>query len=379
MFDLVELSDDASPASCRKLVASAGRSGQAVALLLADQPGLDLEGIVAALSDGGIPVVGGVFPALISGERLMTRGAIAFGFSAPTKRLVVRNLFESRAVIDAGVSQLLVDPRESRGHTMFVLVDGQAAGSASILLDVLSVPFQPLGADFIGGGAGYWSMGTRPCLFTEREVLPRGAGLVLRIDQRTVVQVEHGWSRLAGPFYASRTKDTIVYELDWRPAIDVYEEALASDVPGPIRGDAFPSIAMRYPLAVLKLRDALVVRDPIALTENGGLFTLGNIPENSLLAILRAEPDGLIGAASAAASTARQQVEGTLGHAPRSAFISECVSRSEALGDRFGDELRRIQREFERPIAGALTLGEVASRGERFVELYNKTVVVGAR
>jgi hypothetical protein len=387
MFDRIQVSDQASPEACRAIVEKIGGDAKSpVALLLADQPGLDLEAIVLALSHARVPVIGGVFPALISQGKLMTTGAIAIGFGAPAKRLAIRNLFEARTVLEAAASQLLVDPKESQGHTIFAWIDGQAAGSASMILDVLRALFFHLGADFIGGGAGYWSMGTRPCLFTEQEVLPPGAGIVLRIDHRTMVRVEHGWAQLAGPFYASRAVDTTVIELDWRPAIDVYEEVLGPVVGGPIRGEAFPMIAKLYPLAVQRLRDTLIVRDPLAITEEGGLFTLGQITESSLVAILRAEAEGLLSAASSAARSARQDVHAAEGRLPDSAFIADCVSRSEALGVRFSEELERLRRELDSrndgkhtAVAGALTLGEIASRGERFVDFYNKTVVVAAR
>lgn len=379
MFDSLKIGEDVSPEACRDLVErAAAASGDDVVLLIADQPGLELEAICAALSATKRSVTGAVFPALIAGERLMTHGAIACGFKTRARRLVIRNLFEPAPLLESAVQQLMVDPRESRGHTLLVFVDGQAAGSASALLDALRTPFLQLGTDFIGGGAGYWSMGTRACLFTEQEVLPTGAGIVMRFDQRTKVHVEHGWSRLAGPFYASKTRDTTVFELDWRPAIDVYEEVLGGIASGSIRGEAFPAIAKLYPIAVLKLRDHLVVRDPMTLTDEGGLFTMGLMPESSLVAVLRSEPEGLLVAASAAASGARRSVEAS-GKKPQSALVFDCVSRTEALGDRFEEELRRIQREMERPVVGALTLGEIASRGEAFVDFYNKTVVVGAR
>ena len=58
----------------------------------------------------------------------------------------------------------------------------------------------------------------------------------------------------------------------------------------------------------------MVVRDPMVLTEEGGLFTLGTIPEHSLVSILKAEPDALIRAAASAAKNANDKGGVNRGH-----------------------------------------------------------------
>ncbi|MCC7383948.1 MAG: FIST C-terminal domain-containing protein [Deltaproteobacteria bacterium] len=381
MFDQVELRADADPATCRALVERLGEVGPRptpVLLMLADQPGLDLEALVSELSNAAVPVIGGVFPALIHGSEVHSRGALGVAFSASARRVVIRNLFEPANLIGLTLSQLRTGTRAG-GLTLSMLVDGQAAGSATALLEAARLEFLHLGADFIGAGAGYWSVDARPCLFTERELLPRGSGIVLAIDRRTSVEVDHGWSALGAPFFASRVRDTTLFELDWQPAIDVYAAAISRVEPSTRAGGDLLEQARRFPLAIVKHHDELVVRDPVSLTEDGGIFTLGAIPDCSLVVPVSGAPENLLAAATVVSKAVRRRSEEREGRTPAAALVLDCASRLEAIGDRFGEELARVQREFEQPIAGALSLGGIASRRGRAVNFFNRTVVVGAR
>lgn len=367
MFDRVHRAPDASPAACRAAVDAVTPGASVVALLVADQPGVDVEAIAAAL--GEVPVVGAVFPRLIDGATLVDRGALALALDAPSRRAIIPSTFEPPEILASMLGPAL-EPTGARAGspTLLVLVDGHAPGSATALLDAIRLPYLHLAAPMIGGGAGFFSeIDPRPCLFTERGPLARGGGLVVRLEAIASVAIEHGWSPLAGPFLATKADNTTVRELDWRPAREVYGEALGSD--------AVPRVSLQHPLAVLGPGGSMSVRDLLSFTEDGGIFTFGQIDPRALIAILRAEPESLIGAAGAAARAA------FLG-APRpacSSFVFDCVSRADALAERFGEELTRIHRESTTPLWGALSLGELASTGERAAAFHNKTVVVAAR
>ncbi|MFO0723380.1 MAG: FIST C-terminal domain-containing protein [Myxococcota bacterium] len=381
MFDQAEFTDEISPAELVRLVDRVRAQGKdpdrMIVLLLADQRGIDLEAIVSRLGSGR-RVTGAVFPALLDGNGLRNRGALALSASVAIERAVLRDPFAPPSVVEAQASVLLPSDPAAPIGTLFVLADGQAAGGADALLQGLRHPFVDRGAQFIGGGAGYWSLSGGPSLFTESEVLQRGAAVVLRLAAQSSVAVEHGWSALAGPFYASRCDNTTVVELNWRRAIDVYQQNLGMDLAHPIDPDTFPALAAHHPLAVLKMKDAMVVRDPMVLTEEGGLFTLGTIPEHSLVSILKAEPDALIRAAASAAKNANDKVS-ALGSAATSAFVFDCVSRVDVLGTHFRDELGEVKKGIAAPVVGALSLGEIASEGGVAPEFHNKTIVIGCR
>jgi hypothetical protein len=98
-----------------------------------------------------------------------------------------------------------------------------------------------------------------------------------------------------------------------------------------------------------------------------------------VVVVLQSEAENLLAAASRVARSARRALDEGPGNTNRTVFIADCVSRTAALGARYEEELQRIVKETHATLAGALSLGEIASRGQRFVDFYNKTVVLGVR
>ncbi len=381
MFDAACITESAEPhvivEAARALVAGAARPVRHVMVWLAEQPGLDLAALCAPLSTLGVPVTGAVFPTLIDGTTLRARGAFVFTFERPTRRLVLHELFAARELHAARLRRELGGYRGPR--TLLALVDGRAAGSASHLVDTLQPPFLSPELSICGGGAGYWVVDHGPCLFTEDEVLPDGGAILLEADERATVTIAHGWTELAGPFVASRCRDTTVLELDWRPAIDVYRETVARATGRPIDELQFPSVCKLFPLGLLRRRDPSVIRDPVVVTEDGGLMTLGEVQPQALVAILEAVPPALLdaaeGAARAVAVGARSEA------APPRALAFDCVTRVDSLGARYPEELQRIAAGLGPGSRwyGALSLGELASRADRLVDWYNKSLVIVGR
>ena len=64
---------------------------------------------------------------------------------------------------------------------------------------------------------------------------------------------------------------------------------------------------------------------------------------------------------------------------PTIALIIDCITRALFLEDRFEDELKIIETKAGTGVLlfGFLSLGEIASKGDKYIELYNKTVVIG--
>ena len=120
------------------------------------------------------------------------------------------------------------------------------------------------------------------------------------------------------------------------------------------------------------------MRDPIAVNAAGELICVGEIPEHAALNVLKGRPEWLIAAADQAALACRLPA----GAQPLHSLVMDCISRRLFMGARIADELGAIQRRFQTvapglPLEGALTLGEIASYGEGYLEFFNKTVVAG--
>ncbi|HHY95766.1 MAG TPA: hypothetical protein GX513_12285 [Firmicutes bacterium] len=141
----------------------------------------------------------------------------------------------------------------------------------------------------------------------------------------------------------------------------------------------FFDIAKRFPLGMARLDGSVVVRDLIRTEPDGSLVLVGEVPQNSVLMLMRGDPDHLVRAAGEAA---RQAALAHAQHAaapPRAALVIDCISRVLYLEEAMERELRAITDALPpgTPVFGFLSLGEVACRGDRYVEFYKKTTVVG--
>lgn len=368
----------ATAEGCRRLVDDmVARGSRNVALLVAEGAPLELTGLVGALGGVKAEVTGAVFPALISQGVVSRDGAVALGFTGSAKRVVFRNLGGSSSDLENEMSRLYSSSKGARAHSVLLFLDAVAGSPyCGRFMETLQLYFH-LSARYIGGGAGRSDLSSRPCLFTEGEILPGAAAVALRLDRDISLSYRHGWTRLAGPFFVSRAEDTRVLELDWRPAIEVYAEALreAGHEPGEAGLD-YNRIAPIHPLGLLKMGELVVVRDLLTVSEERGLETFGRIPQHAVLSVLRGESESLLTAARQVAEEVRSMKPS--GSAAPKAFVADCVTRETALGERFQEELDILTEVFGSDVVGALTLGEVASGRDRFIDFLNKTIVVGA-
>ncbi len=210
--------------------------------------------------------------------------------------------------------------------------------------------FDQLGnsVSYFGGGAGSLSLKSQPCLFT-CEGFVQDAAIVTFIKLQCNLGVAHGWKKLTGPIVANKTHKNVVMELNWRNAFEVYQEIIEADSGVKLPRDNFYSVAMGYPFGIYKEEAEDIVRDPIMTNEKGELICVGEVPENSLLNILKGETDSLIQAAGQAAKDFGREL----------AAVKENLAGNQGIP------------------AGMLTLGEISSYGEAYLEFFNKTIVVG--
>ncbi|MBC7339498.1 MAG: FIST C-terminal domain-containing protein [Firmicutes bacterium] len=339
------------------------RGAPGIMLMVAEETPFEFGRVAPLLRELDAEVFGGIFPGVIFGDRWYRSGAVACAFTHPVRLLRLSSL---------GEPQL----EQGQNATLLVLLDGMAAG-ISDFLHGLFASCGP-GTTFLGGGAGRLTLRREPCLFTRNGIFAGGA-ILAATDQTVAVGVEHGWQAFQGPYVATRAEGTRLKELNWRPAFDVYRQAVERYSGETLHEGNFFDIAKRFPLGMARLDGSVVVRDPIRTEPDGSLVLVGEVPQNSVLMLMRGDPDHLVRAAGEAA---RQAALAHARHAaapPRAALVVDCISRVLYLEEAMERELRAIRDALPpgTPIFGFLSLGEVASRGDRYVEFYNKTTVVG--
>lgn len=342
-------------------------------ILIGEKNAPDLPKLVNALRCANVRFMGGVFPGILHGHEAHYEGAILLQLPVMQDPQVVRNLDRDPIVLPEFNPEITA--RSDNHFTAIVLADGLCPNISSLLRDL----FNLLGnsAHYIGGGAGSLSLKQKPCVFTADGVF-QNAAVIGFINLFSSLGVRHGWENLAGPVVATRTRHHTLIELNWRKAFDVYREIVEADCGKKITRGNFFEISKFYPFGIIKEGDEDVVRDPLALNDRNELVCAGDIPENAVLNVLKAQPEHLIEAADQAAKDSLNIQDGR----PQQCMVADCISRTLVLNSHFTEELDRVERRIQSldknlVSEGILSLGEISSYGDGYIEFFNKTIVVG--
>ncbi len=344
-------------------------------LLVAESEGMDMPALIKALNAAGLRFVGGLFPGVIHNSRYHRRGVVVKKLQAIAPPVLVQGLNQPDFAWPALSSWV---EQAQRPVTAWIMIDGLTAHISHFLAGL----YDQLGerVNFIGAGAGSLSLQQKPCLFSP-EGLFQDAAIICLLDYKARLGVKHGWKRLAGPIVATRTEKNRIYELNWEMAFDVYQRYIEADAGCRLEAGNFFEIAKAYPFGISKSNAEEIVRDPIAVAEDGALVCVGEVPENTVLNILKGDADSLIDAAAEAVEQTlcptvdQQKVRHTL--------VVDCISRALYLENRLEEELEQVCQRVkavrdEVSPQGVLSLGEISSYGDGYLEFFNKTIVVGS-
>ena len=285
----------------------------------------------------------------------------------------------STAVVDAGDSfhagaRLAAQLADRELRAVFVLSDGLGV-NGSALVEGLS---RHLGAGVAisGGLAGDGSAFQRTWVLNgaKRETQHISAigfyGDRLQVGQGC----DGGWLDFGPERRITRAEGAVLYELDGKPALDLYKTYLGE------RASGLPGTALLFPLAVRRDGQGpeTLVRTILAIDEARQSLTFaGDLPQGGVARLMRANADQLIDSAGRAA---RQATAGAPNTAPGALVISvSCVGRRLVLGERTEEEAETVADSAPPGSAqvGFYSYGEIAplATGRRS-ELHNQTMTV---
>ncbi len=339
-----------------------------ILLLVAEEIKFDYEKIQPLLKKMKIPVWGGIFPEVIYNGSRFKQGVVGCSFKSSVSLEVIKNLNDFKGALP----ETLISKNT---ETLFILNDGWA-NNIPLLIETL---YEISGKEmtFIGGGSGSLIDMKRPSLFTSDDYFAGGA-IIASIEDYISIGVNHGWQTIYGPATASSVKKHILKSINWEPAFKYYKKIVEKDAGVKLTKDNFLEIAKSYPLGMLKYDNEIILRVPIEFDAENNILLSSEIPENSILMIMKGSPEKLIAAAGLATSQARNAFESKKKTSSTKALIIDCITRALFLEDRFEDELKIIENKAGTGVLlfGFLSLGEIASTGDKYIELYNKTVVI---
>lgn len=324
----------------------------------------------------GLALAGAIFPALVDGERFLNRGAWLMHFDRmpPHFLLPAINADGSSAVsrlVGAVCEALAECPPEAPKPTLFLIFDAMVPNVASLLegiyLDLANR------VEYAGVNAGSETFQPMPCLFDESTLVGDGV-LGLLLPGRMAPALAHGFPQPDHAMSATSTDGNRIAMIDWRPAFDVYQEIIKAQYGIDLTRDNFYEYAVHFPFGILRAGGDVVVRIPVALAEDGSLFCVGEIPENSMLVLLQAPGAGENGSIARLAESLR-----TAHGVPKggSMLTFYCAGRRMHLGDRSELELAELRGATGAArMAGALSLGEIGSTVRRGYPLFHNAALV---
>lgn len=223
--------------------------------------------------------------------------------------------------------------------------------------EVVRGAYQVTGArvPIVGCAAGTGPQLLDTHLFVEGRTLPRAVVAVWINSRRPLgVGVRHGWRPLGRPLLVTRAEGNMIYELDGRPALEVYLAERCAEIE--IDREALSGKLMDRPLGLPNSSGRYDVRHILG-EQDGGMRMFGYVPEQSVVQVMAGDASQLLGGARQAAVEAAAQLE----RAPRGSLVFSCAARVPVLGDRLGEEAREIFRALHgAPLCGLFTFGEFA-------------------
>lgn len=343
-------------------------------ILSADDNGFTPNVIDPLLQEISLPLFGGIFPQIIYGSQKFRRGSIVIGFTTDINIQFISELSSSTTQFDEIIDERI--PNTGDAKTMFVIVDGYSTRVSSLIESLFNI--FGLELNYIGGGAGSINpvkidLNQMPCLLTNHGIKKDGAILALA-DIESGIGVSHGWDIiLSGPHKVTESEGNVLKTIDWRPAFEVYKEVIEINSEHSITEENFFEIAKSYPFGITKMESESIIRDPFAVNENNGLIFNVEIPQESFVNILTGDVRSLINAAENAYLESSASFRGK---EDKCVLVVDCISRVLFLKELFHKEIA-VMSESATSLVGVLSIGEIANSGQDYLELYNKTCVVG--
>ena len=364
--------DDAPERTVAEAIAGVGGKG---ALALAFSSGLDPVGAAAAAAGAGAgtPVLGMTGNGAIGHDGAIEVGCSGLAFAAGTPIGIGISCDAGRDLRGAARSATAeafdgIDPGLER--TVLLFIDTRSGDQMEAVAGAYAVagPSVPL----VGGGAG----GPAPAQF-------HGGGahqdsvvaIAIGSERHAGVGQAHGCRFRGAPSIATRTSGRILYELDGRPAVEVYLER--HGLPGADLGtEAFGALAVTHPLAQPELNGSSRLRHVLGRGPEGGLELSTHIPANAAIDFTQQSPEDIVESSGRAVRNALARAEAP----PRAALIFDCAGRKRAVADSLAHEVDGITAAFggrPPPFAGLFSHGEIfrlrGAKGDR-----NHAIVVAA-
>ena len=309
----------------------------------------------------------------IAGTRVHddTLVATAVHFEHSTLRLAQVRMSEAKSSEDAG--ERLAKAFDPKGlRHVFVLSDGQSVNGSELVRGLLK--HVPEGVQVTGGLAGDGPRFEKTYILAGETPIAGSIGAIGLYGDR--LQIGYGslggWDPFGPQRVVTRAEGNVLYELDGKPALDLYKAYLGDHASG------LPATGLLFPLSIRRANDQeTLVRTILGVNEQQKSMTFaGDVPEGATAQLMKANFDRLVDGAEGAARASVAQLAGSR---PTLAVLISCVGRKLVLKQRVEEEVEAVQE----VLGGATVLTGFYSYGEicpaspnANCQLHNQTMTI---
>ncbi len=170
----------------------------------------------------------------------------------------------------------------------------------------------------------------------------------------------------------TRSKANVLYELDGKPALEIYKEYLGE------QSQRLPLSALSFPLAIETATKENITRTVLAVDEKEKSMTFaGDIPQGSYVSFMKANLNRVVAGANKAAEELHLD---TLYDGELLTIAVSCIGRRLILKQRTEEELEAIVEMMpqDSTLIGMYSFGEISPTQNKCCELHNQTMTLMA-
>lgn len=264
-------------------------------------------------------------------------------------------------------------------RSAILFIDGLAGKGEEAVLAASS--FLGANTKFVGGAAADNLNFKETMVFSNQDACTDAASLCL-IASRVpiIISVNHGHHPISPSLLITKAKDNILYELDGKPAIDVWKNVLRDrlqeegiDIDS-LNTDEFSKILLKYEAGLMTGTD-YKIRFPSSCNADGSLNFVCSMMEGSVIKIMDSEQKDQIESTRRAAEIALNAVP--KGTEIAGALIFDCACRAMILKEEFSKAIDASQRVLGSiPFIGCETYGEIAMEMNQLSGFHNTSTVI---
>ncbi|WP_068471171.1 FIST signal transduction protein [Candidatus Protochlamydia phocaeensis] len=273
-------------------------------------------------------------------------------------------------------------PKDVEGHphqAAILLVDGLVGKGEEAVLSACSI----LGphVKFAGGAAADNLSFRETAVFGNDQALSDAVSLCLVASRHPlIIATKHGHHPISSPLLVTKAKDIVLYELNNRPAVEVWKDYVRE----PLRNQgididaiSFKELSpylLEYEFGLMISKDEYKIRFPSSCNADGSLNFVCSILEGAVLKVMDSSKQDLIESARQTAQLALKSAKQTK---IAGAIIFDCACRAMVLKDQFPKAVEAMQEVLGSiPFIGCETYGEIAMEAGKFSGFHNTSTVI---